>query len=533
MIRENLSAQGVYVPVSHNIYQFLDRMSLKYNINYSKTVLPKSRIKITCFLDSLKKKEAILNDVEKEELNWYAGEFYNELIKSDESSIRNISARWHLVNYSDTLFSLIFNPVIGANAKYFDDEIQTKNWTGVALYGSVSNHISFQFDYKDYSEKGNKIDRGKIYTRETGRQNIGGSGNEIQYSEMKGGVNYEDKYWSISFGKDWHNWGSGYRSQLILSNKAPSFPYIKLEIQPTSWFHFVYLHGFLNSRVPDSSRFYNTQLRNPDGSYVQRVIDREKFYAAHILELSPINNLKISLGESIIYSDQGPRLEYLNPILFYRLADHYNDGGIMGRGSNSQFFGDINYIPLPGYNFYSTLFIDEINTYQIFDPKINRNQLGYTIGTFLYGIGLPRLESRIEYTRILPWVYSNSIQTQTYTNSNYLLGHYIGQNADQLYFHFSCQLGRGLYIKLWGEKIRQGGFDDVTLQYNPIAKDFLYGLRRNEDNFGVNATYEYFHDLWFEFNYQYSNITDQDVSRTSLYLLGVTNSLSVSLYYGI
>jgi hypothetical protein len=35
-------------------------------------------------------------------------------------------------------------------------------------------------------------------------------------------------------------WGSGVSGQIILSDKAPSFPYIKLELEPVSWLKFVY-----------------------------------------------------------------------------------------------------------------------------------------------------------------------------------------------------------------------------------------------------------------------------------------------------
>jgi len=140
---------------------------------------------------------------------------------------------------------------------------------------------------------------------------------------------------------------------------------------------------------------------------------------------------------------------------------------------------------------------------------------------------------RLEYTRILPWVYSNLIQTQTYTNSNYLLGHYIGQNADQIFTQLDYRLLRGFELKFWGEYIRRGGFSDVKNQYEEPGESFLYGPRRNELNIGFETSYEIMHEWFAKAFYQYSHITDEDAERTPEWQLGVNHSFGFSVYYGL
>lgn len=83
MICENLSAQGVYVSVNHPVYQFLEKIAVRYDVSYSKIVLPKTRIEIARYITLLLDKKIILNSVEKEELAWYEGEFFHDIEKID------------------------------------------------------------------------------------------------------------------------------------------------------------------------------------------------------------------------------------------------------------------------------------------------------------------------------------------------------------------------------------------------------------------------------------------------------------------
>ena len=141
------------------------------------------------------------------------------------------------------------------------------------------------------------------------------------------------------------------------------------------------------------------------------------------------------------------------------------------------------------------------------------------------------LTLRLEYTRILPWVYSNFIQTQTYTNSGYLLGDYIGQNADQLYARADYRLNKGLNLALWAEQTRQGGMDSVVYQYQPEAEPFLYGPQRKELAWGIQVRDEIFLNLVAQVDYQYQHVSDEDPLRTPAYQLGTHHSLGLTLYY--
>jgi hypothetical protein len=532
---------GVYVSVNNSVYGFLERMDTKGVINYSDVIVPQTRLEISSYLRELKNKVELLTSVEQKDLYWYLKEYYYEELQNSNKEISKEFYffktpkidRWNLFEYQDSVFHFVVNPIIGGTINYKYNEIELKRWTGLSTYFSLGKNWGGQFDYRDNWEKGEYIDRTKYFTNQTGIDIIHQTDNTIEYSEVKGAVTYESKYVNVSIGKEFFNWGSGYRSQLILSEKAPSFPFIRLDIKPVDWLRFYYIHGFLNSRVPDSSAFYNTQYQKEDSSYVQRIIDRPKFYAAHVLEFKIKKRIRFSIGESVVYSDQGPRAGFLIPVLFFRLVDHYYEGtGGFGKGSNSQIFFDLNFGLINNLNLYSTIFIDEFSLSKFLKGNHDRDQLGYTVGAQVYDLIIDNLSIRFEYTRIRPWVYSNFIQTQTYTNSSYLMGHYIGQNADQVFGQIDYYPLRGLTLSIWGEYIRQGGFDNVSEQYKDPGEPFLYGEVRKETNIGLKISYQIIHDLYFKSHFTFSNISDQNIVRTPSYQLGTNNSIGFSVFYG-
>ncbi len=516
-------------------------MDVKGVIDCSKLVKPFTRSDIAKYLMTVETNQDQLTAIENKELVFYSKEYWYEMKSKAVTTpqlhffkTKNLGDnRFQFFQYSDSVFNVVLNPILGGEIAYKYDEMQYHRWGGASVYFNLGKHWGGQMDFRDNWEKGDRIDKYNVFNTKTGIQKIGGENNEIEYSEVKGAVTYESKYINISAGKEWFNWGSGYRSQLILSQKAPSFPYIRMDLKPVSWLRFYYIHAWLNSRVPDSSEFYKTQIYS-DTNKVYRIVDRPKFYAAHILEIIIKKRIRFSIGESVVYSDDGPKLEYFVPFLIFRMVDHYNEGeGGFGRGSNSQIFLDLNVGLIKKVNFYGTFFIDEFSFSNFIRGDNSRNQFGYTVGSSVYDLIIPNLLFRFEYTRILPWVYSNFVQTQTYTNCNYLMGHYIGQNADQIYSQVSYFPLRGLSVSLWGEYIRRGGFKDVYYQYRDPGENFLYGPVRKEMNIGLSTSYEVINDLFLRINYELSDISDEDKNRSRDYELGLNHSFGFSVFYGL
>jgi len=430
--------------------------------------------------------------------------------------------------YRDTSFTFSFSPsllvTMGSKAK---DSYYKRTW-GFKMYGEIDQHFGFSLGFAENLEEGKSGNVKKQFTSETGAVLSMNKNNSIEFSETTGSILYGNNWITTGLTKEFFTLGSGYRSQLVLSTKAPSFPSIYLRLTPAKWFTYYFMHGWLLSRVTDSLATYRTAFNgNP------RTIEREKYFVMHALQIKPIENLSVTVGETIIYSDKSPYLGYFIPFLFYRSVDHAITFGGAESGNNGSIFMDWNYYHPLGIKLYGSVFLDEFSLKRYLKGVSDRNQFGYTLGAAVYDLGLQGFMTRIEYTRILPWVYSNWIPTQTYMNANYLLGHYIGQNADQIFLQLDYRFMPGLETKLWSEHIRRGGMIAIANQYELPGEAFLYGLRRNETNIGLEVSYEYLHDLFGKVYYQYSYVTDEDITRTLAWQLGVNHAFGVSVQYGI
>src|SRR3972149_864803 len=149
LLTATLSAQTNLVQVSDNVYQFLDRMTVKGVINSNEFSKPLSRREIAEYLSKIYEKNSELNKVEKEELDWYLHEYTNETASLYSLSpyppipfVPN-SPRWRLYEYSDSLFHIALSPIAGLKATSIYDELQLKRWWGFKLFGNVTENFSF------------------------------------------------------------------------------------------------------------------------------------------------------------------------------------------------------------------------------------------------------------------------------------------------------------------------------------------------------------------------------------------------------
>lgn len=247
--------------------------------------------------------------------------------------------------------------------------------------------------------------------------------------------------------------------------------------------------------------------------------------AAHAIEFTPIRGVDMMIGESIVYSDKNPQLIYLIPIMFFKSAEHYNKDT-----DNAQLFGNIDVTLIPRLDLYASLFIDEINTDALLNPNESRNQLGYTVGLQAYDIPLTNIELLLEYSRLNPWVYSHKFPAATFTNNGYDLGHWIGQNADNLYAEVRYTPLRSLQASAFYERYRKGGRDDVAFQYTIPSKPFLYPPVRREHSYGLAVRYQFMREGFLEVRGR--KVTVRDEAAPGLDKNGVSE-FSIGASYGI
>jgi hypothetical protein len=533
-------SQVVYEPLHKDIYQYLSRLAQKGIIELNDQVKPISRIYIAEKLAELDDKLDYLTYLEREELNFYKIDYdrelrfnSNEKISEEEVIIagRDRAGRMRLFSYTDELFSLNLSPIFGYKIGSRDDAKLTHFWNGIYTYGYLTDQIGVSFDFRDNNESGATIDKFKSFTPVTGTNEAsdiklaGYSPNKVEYTEAKTVITGNWKWGSLSIGKEFFEWGYGEGGKIVLSQKAPSFPFIRLDINPVDWFSFNYIHAWLSSDIIDSSNAYVTTFGT------SRLKFRNKYLAAHSLSLKPLKGLTVSLGESVIYSD---RLEYiyLIPVMFFKMADHYLSRHNNEIGSNAQLFGSVssrNHIP--NTHLYGTLFIDEITLTNIFNTEKQRNHIGFSLGSSVVDIPVNNLTLTLEFTRIYPFTYKHYIPTTTYESASYVLGHWMGPNADQIFASLEYRFLRGLKVKLWGQFIRKGEAEDITNIYVQPQPPFLFGLRKNYYYFGGTVQYELIHELFakLEFQTTKSSIQQHDQSFSDKTM----NEFYFYVYYGL
>src|SRR5690606_25831334 len=329
-------------------------LSLKGIIDFNNEVLPKSRKKIAEHLTEAKEKMHLLNDLEKSDLQWYEEEYSYEM-KSEKE-------RWYLINYTDSVYVLRVSPFGGYGISGTGKNNGHTRWPGVTFYFTYSEWFGGSFQYVDYGEFGDNVDKDKNFSIRTGHF-IKTAPDGIEFSDVKGSINFNWDWGSISLIKDYTMWGHGKFGNLILSDKAASFPQIRFIFEPYEWLRFYYIHGWLNSLVYDSSFFQYNNINSSEPFLMKKYID--KYIAINMLTISPWKWFDLSVGNSFVYSGD-LRPEAFIPFMYYKVMDHNTGREGLNDGNGIIFFDMAAKYP-ETFLFYTTFVIDVLNVRDILD----------------------------------------------------------------------------------------------------------------------------------------------------------------------
>lgn len=514
-------AQVVHEHHDNDIYQYLSRMAAKGLIKFDDQIRPLSRVYLEACLDSLTVKEGELTKIERAELLFYLRDF------SDSKAISNFPEKasaaffrkdnWNRIRgltLSGKDVMMRIDPILNGGVITGSGRSIKVYGSGFRLYGYGGKHWSWHVSFNDVTEQGTGIDTLRNTSGVTGAVGrISSNKKSFNYSEFRGGVSYAWKNGAITFGQDYLLFGYGENGRIILSEKSPSFPQIRLDYQPLPWLKFNYTHAWLQSNIIDSNRSYNTGVGTYGG---RRDIYVPKFMAIHSLQFTPVKGLDINLGESMVYSDQ-LNMAYLMPFMFFKAYDLISSNENINAGSNGQLFLQVSSRNhLKKTHLYGSLFIDEVKIGSIFNRSKSRNQLGYTLGMNITDVGLPYLTLGAEYTRVNPFVYRNLHPAQNYTNSDYVMGDWMGNNADRfLLFARYTPLAR-LRLMLRYEHIRKGGPGTLDQQYfQQPQPSFLFDPQYRRNNWYAEAVYHCLPGFQLFANINNSRSTNQQTNTNT------------------
>lgn len=533
----NLFSQSTDEPIyNKEIYFFIDNQSSKGNIEIFDAIRPYTRLTIAEKLLELSNGNAFLTNTEKEQLDFYKKEYAFEIkfILKDTTTINEFfqfgaSNRFKVFKYYDNNFTFDFDPVVGLEYDFAKKNYH--QYGGIKFKGRISNFLGFYFDYRDNLERGDNLDFRKRFSPETGVIISKSGTNKIEYSETRGGLTFGWDWGEFTMAKDFINIGSSYQSPVILSSKAPSFPFIRLDVHPVKWFRYNFIHAWLNSDLIDSASIRSTGVTSTllDRSLSYSKI--QKYYVGHSVSIQPIDNWWLTFGESIIYSDQ---LEYIYFLpVFFRLADHYNSMSGGDSGDNAQIFFNTSYRwEQIKSKFYLSLYIDELSPESFFSGGDNAQVYAATFGSKFTNPFWNDSYLTLEYTAIKPYSYINGDPAQTYFSSGYQLGNWIGSNAIQVYAMFEQYISRPLKFELQYQLVKKGSKEDINDYYNRVTSTYplLSGEESTYSESGIKLSYNPYNDLYFILDYR--NVFNADGRFINEYNLKKGSSFSTLINYG-
>ncbi len=481
-----LFSQSVNVPLDHWVYEFVDRMQIRgYIQNGMTSSRPFSRENIAIMLAEVDKRmesnEIQLSMTETAIFEQLKGEFAEELksqnITAQERYYERHMIKWHEEN-NQVNIDFLFNQSIDFKSgnQYENREKISQTTVGTIARGQFEDRLGFYLLVKNTLIKGKDIDQENFDPARGVPITI--SGKNAYTDDASAYFIWSFPRFHLELGRDQAQWGPGYRGQLMISANNPYFDMFKINVQ-FKRFTFTYFHGKLN--IGTSS----------------------KFIAAHRLELRLSPRFIVSGNESVIYGNRNVEPMYINPLMLYHIAEHH-----LGDRDNKTMGLDIIAFPRINHQLYFELFIDDFTTAE--NPwTYYGNKFAFLTGWhWINPFRVKDTNFHFEYTRIEPFVYTHKENINIYTNYDQSIGHWLGPNADDLFFKIDYLMKRDLKFAFITERIRHGEGDINTPHQDSMGtrKKFLSGITETTWNLGIEMRYQIFRDGFLSCSYYHLDI---------------------------
>ena len=552
-------AQNIPVPLTQvKLYDFLDELLADGVLVHQTAVRPYSRKQVATMLLEAQDADSLLNIRQKRDLAFYLNEYALErdtmvsnYVQYTDYSTYNVSLADPQFSYrsKDSMFKMRLRPILGGNLLMSKKGVIFHRWYGAELQMDIAKHLSIWGSLRDNSWSGDWLSKTYFPTdndrRLGARVHYGASQMQpalmpiagVQYkeanyggdfSDSKGGISLYAWWGSISVQRENIRWGDAYHASNILSGRAPAAPMMSLQLTPCKWFQFDYFHAWLVSNVVDSTYYYVEETTN---GAVRNYRPMNKFMAANMFTFTPIKQLSISFGNSIIYAERSIQAAYFIPIAFYKSLDHLLTKGVRTQNQNSQAFASLSVRPVEHLHLYGSMFVDEIKFSRFKPSNKENNPLSYLVGFNWSGWPVKGLSLKAEFVRSYIASYIHSIEVLDYTTNSFDMGHYLGDNAQSIYAELAYRPIRGMLIKASytndtkynsyaylrnniSATIAQKPFDHAIFRNEVVQLDGVYEVH---PNMYMTLTLQYNHARGFD-NIKTDALPSEDIGNAQYYL---------------
>lgn len=304
---------------------------------------------------------------------------------------------------------------------------------------------------------------------------------------------------AVEFGHGRNFIGNGYRS-LLLSDFSNNNFYLKFNTKIWK----LHYQNLFSQLIP-------LALRDVPGD---QVIPR-KYSATHYLSFKH-KNFEAGIFETVVFArDEGFELQYLNPVILYRLVEHdlrSSDNVLVGANVNWSLFNT--------FQLYGQFVLDEFKLDELIlqrnGPGWWANKYSIQLGAHYFNaFGIDYLDINLEFNRVRPYTYGHWSQGN-YAHYNMALAHPLGANFGELAGIIRYSITPKLTVtstNLWYAQ----GLDENNLHYgSDITKlttdrimnygnKLLQGNRTDVFYSGNKFSYEVFHNYFLDLNLIYRN----------------------------
>jgi hypothetical protein len=490
-------AQSNYAPLNEGYYHRIDRYEVKAGRLVPEiftTVKPYKRSAIIAFIDSVRKYEVFNSGSDLFNYEYLSNDSWEWSEAATSDSKRRLlnhfyekKSDFYSVNTAD--FDLHINPVLylAAGKDSRRDNMLFTNTRGIEVRGMVDNKVGFYTYLTDNqallpSYVADQMSSTGVIPHEGFWKNYK-EGKGVDFLQARGYITFEaTKHINVQFGHDRFFIGNGYRS-LIFSDFSPPALFLKGNVKVWK-LNYLFL---LNQMTADNrARTGNVFTGYPN-----------KFVALHHLSLNIGNKLNIGIFESVIFSPDDSvgtdhfRLEYLNPIIFYRAIEQQN-----GSSDNVLLGLDFKWNAVRKLSFYGQFMLDEFVIDHIREGNgWWANKFGIQVGgKYVDAFGLANLDLQGEMNIIRPYTYSHRTSYGSYSSYKQPIAHPLGANVKELVGILRYQplprlnltgklmfttIGRDTTGVNWGSNIlksyrtRQQEFNNTIGQ--GVSNDILFG----------------------------------------------------------
>lgn len=534
----SLKAQNIPIPLTETyLYSFLDELATDGIIRLNPAVRPYSRQQVAQMMLDAAAKDSLLNTRQKKDVQFFLNEFSLErdtvptnYVQYTDHETFNLSLCDPQFSYQTRrkdgkrpAFKMQLRPILGMDLIGSKKGLILKRWWGAELRMDIVNHVSIWGSLRDISWNGEiglrnkyypdtyaKIDAAKL-TKGPFLNNLPG----VQYkeanyggdfSDSKGGISVYAWWGSVSLSRETIKWGDAVHASNIFSGHNPAVPQLSIQLTPVWWFQFDYFHAWLISNVVDSTDYY---LENgTDKEYRAR----PKYMAANMFSFMPCKYITFAFGNSIVYAERNPQAAYFIPFAFYKSLDHLLTKGLRQENQNSQAFFTLTLRPVDHLKLYGSFYIDEIKWERFKPSNPQNNPVSYLVGFDWSGWPIKGLSLKGEFMRSYIACYTHSIPALAYTSNSYFMGHYMGDNAQNIYAELSYKPIRGMQLRLsYNNDTKYNSYDYVRGNIKQIIsqKPFDQVIYRNEE-IAFDLFYEVHPNMYLRANLTYNNARGYD-----------------------